>query len=116
MTQHYIGVKIIEAWEQEQGGRAGYAVKYPDGYTSWSPKEVFEEAYIPLGHLGSMPPHQQRVVGEQGLIETWRSKLQKFLFGEIFSTLPAEEQDRLVRQESAMQQYVGILKERIGAF
>lgn len=25
--------------------RDGYIVKYPDGYISWSPKEVFEEAY-----------------------------------------------------------------------
>jgi hypothetical protein len=24
----------------------GYSVKYPDGYTSWSPKEVFAAAYI----------------------------------------------------------------------
>ena len=23
----------------------GYKVRYPDGYISWSPKEVFEEAY-----------------------------------------------------------------------
>lgn len=26
----------------------GYRVVYPDGYKSWSPKEVFEEAYLPL--------------------------------------------------------------------
>lgn len=26
----------------------GYKVVYPDGYESWSPKEVFEEAYLPL--------------------------------------------------------------------
>lgn len=116
MTQHYIGVKMIEAWEQEQEGRAGYAVKYPDGYTSWSPKEVFEEAYIPLGHLGTMAPHQQRVVGEMKLIENWRTKLQRFLFGEIFNTLAEKEQDRLIRQESAMQTYAGILKERIEDF
>lgn len=25
--------------------RPGYKVVYPDGYTSWSPKEVFEGAY-----------------------------------------------------------------------
>lgn len=27
----------------------GYKVRYPDGYESWSPKEVFEEAYRPTG-------------------------------------------------------------------
>lgn len=26
----------------------GYRVQYPDGYVSWSPKEVFEKAYLPL--------------------------------------------------------------------
>ena len=50
MTQFYIGSKQIEAWEQtREDGKAGYAVKYPDGYTSWSPKEVFEAAYLPQG-------------------------------------------------------------------
>lgn len=57
----YIGTKIIEAkpmtrgdynifrgWkipENENPEDGGYLVKYPDGYISWSPKEVFEEAY-----------------------------------------------------------------------
>lgn len=57
----YIRTKIIEAkpmtrgdynifrgWqipENENQEDEGYLVKYPDGYISWSPKEVFEEAY-----------------------------------------------------------------------
>ena len=54
----YIGCKIIKAKEMSyhefiemQGGPCGgddapgYIVMYPDGYTSWSPKRVFEEAY-----------------------------------------------------------------------
>lgn len=57
----YIGTKIIKAepmtrgayntfrgWaipENENPADAGYRVCYPDGYVSWSPKEVFEEAY-----------------------------------------------------------------------
>jgi len=50
MTQFYVGVKIIEAWPQEKDGKEGYAVKYsPDGYISWSPKDRFEEAYLPMG-------------------------------------------------------------------
>ena len=56
MTQKYIGIKLIEAWPEkrgdirEMGGPLldGYAVKYPDGYISWSPKEAFESAYIPI--------------------------------------------------------------------
>jgi hypothetical protein len=45
MTHRYIGTKEITAWEQEKDGQPGYAVKYADGYISWSPKEVFEAAY-----------------------------------------------------------------------
>jgi hypothetical protein len=57
----YLGVKIIEAepmnlgdynklrgWtipDNEDPARAGYRVLYPDNYISWSPKEIFEEAY-----------------------------------------------------------------------
>ena len=74
--QKYIGTKIIEAepanrYELHSGGhitkkcseewtkdeaeilkqpfdvKAGYAVRYADGYESWSPKDVFNEAYRP---------------------------------------------------------------------
>ncbi len=60
MTQHYIGTKQIVAWEEERDGKPGYAVKYPDGYTSWSPKDTFESAYLPQGHDGSRI-HEQMV-------------------------------------------------------
>ena len=49
MSQYYVGVKIIFAWPEVKDGKEGYAVKYPDGYTSWSPKEVFEASYLPMG-------------------------------------------------------------------
>lgn len=58
MTQYYIGTKQITAWEQDKDGQPGYAVKYPDGYTSWSPKDVFEKAYLPQGHDASRVPEQ----------------------------------------------------------
>lgn len=53
MTQHYIGSKQILAWLEERDRKPGYAVKYPDGYMSWSPKDTFEAAYLPQGHDGS---------------------------------------------------------------
>lgn len=49
MTQYYIGTKQILAWEEEKDGVPGYAVKYPDGYVSWSPEAAFEAAYLPQG-------------------------------------------------------------------
>ena len=49
MTQFYIGSKQVVAWPQQKDGRDGYAVKYPDGYLSWSPKDSFENYYLPQG-------------------------------------------------------------------
>ena len=50
--KQYIGTKIIQAEPHEKDygppethGQPGYRVVYPDGYTSWSPKLAFEEAY-----------------------------------------------------------------------
>lgn len=48
MTQTYIGLKVVTAYEQKKEGKEGYGVIYEDGYTSWSPKEAFEKAYIPI--------------------------------------------------------------------
>lgn len=45
VTATYIGTKIITAWHETRDGNEGYAVKYEDGYTSWSPKATFEAAY-----------------------------------------------------------------------
>ena len=60
IQKSYIGCKIIEAEPMDEctflkefrgqniahrETRPGYVVTYPDGYVSWSPKEVFEEAY-----------------------------------------------------------------------
>lgn len=47
--KNYIGVKIVKAGPQMKNGKPGYKVVYPDGYVSWSPKDVFEEAYRELG-------------------------------------------------------------------
>lgn len=45
MTHQFIGTKEVTAWPQERDGQPGYAVKYADGYTSWSPRDTFEQAY-----------------------------------------------------------------------
>ena len=57
----YVGTKIIRAEEMDREtffkknknenlgtnvpNEHGYLVQYPDGYVSWSPKAIFEEAY-----------------------------------------------------------------------
>jgi hypothetical protein len=42
--KRYIGTKIIHA-EREDREVEGYKVVYADGYTSWSPRDVFENVY-----------------------------------------------------------------------
>ena len=63
--EKYLGVKLIEAescWglnnkcvdpNSEHCGQEvkGYKVVYEDGYTSWSPKDVFEKAYRKIDGL-----------------------------------------------------------------
>ena len=67
--EKYLGVKLIEAEPSSldqfagaknfgdlsklSGGvdREGYKVVYEDGYTSWSPKDVFEKAYRRVDNL-----------------------------------------------------------------
>lgn len=61
MTRDYYGTKRVTAWPEMKEFKAqegdsvitapGYAVKYEDGYTSWSPKDVFEKAYQPMDAL-----------------------------------------------------------------
>lgn len=63
--EKYIGVKVVKAVKclglnnayvkdtQELTGKEkeGYKVVYEDGYTSWSPKDVFEKAYRLVDNL-----------------------------------------------------------------
>jgi hypothetical protein len=46
MMKKYIGIKSIQAEPQDKESQPGYKVIYEDGYISWSPKEVFDKAYI----------------------------------------------------------------------
>lgn len=75
--QHYIGTKQIQAkpmnlgdynkhkgWTvtaDENPAKEGYLVKYSDSYESWSPKDVFENAYLPMGEGNCNKITQQMV-------------------------------------------------------
>jgi len=41
----YIGTKLVQAEPAEKDGKESYKVVYADGYESWSPADIFEEAY-----------------------------------------------------------------------
>jgi hypothetical protein len=116
MTHEYIGTKQVTAWPQEKDGEPGYAVKYADGYTSWSPKETFEGAYIDIGHVAHLPPHQQRVIGEKAALDDKRTKLHAFVGAPFFAGLDEHERERLRVQLQLMDDYSDILGDRIAAF
>ena len=113
MTQHYVGTKIVEAWNEPRDDMPGYAVKYPDGYTSWSPFNVFEEAYLPLGHLGNLQPHEQRMVAELAALNDKLTKLCAFLESEKFATLDEDAQSLLRVQAGGMRIYANALTVRV---
>ena len=63
-----------------------------------------------------MKPFQQRVVDEKAELDEKLAKLASFTTGDVFANLPADEQGRLNRQHSIMEDYSAILGERIAAF
>ena len=135
----YIGVKEIEAkplnlgdynkyrgWQipaNEDPARDGYLVKYPDGYESWSPKEVFDEAYrssdeFPLVRtaLGmTSPDYKERFKAEFYQLKIRYDKLnamvEKWDKGELdfTPTCPRETYDK---QLAAMVDYLSVLELR----
>ena len=80
----YMGVKLVQAVPSARDGKQGYEVRYPDGYTSWSPADAFEGAYICLDkevdvRTGKVTP----VVSEATVIEFVRDAKTYFLDDEM---------------------------------
>lgn len=63
-----------------------------------------------------MQEYQTRVIEERAQLAEKHDKLVVFIAGEVFDSLPLDEQKRLRRQISVMGEYLHILGERIVAF
>jgi len=63
-----------------------------------------------------MEDFQQRVVDEKEELDGKIERLDAFANGDVFGTLPAEEQERMSRQLQIMRDYSSVLDERIAAF
>lgn len=113
MTQHYIGTKIVLAYNMTKDGEPGYGITYPDGYSSWSPKKTFEEAYLAMGNVGHLPAYQQRLIGEEVQLRSMTEKLSNFIGSEVFHSLPNVEKAALTHQHGIMRQYLDVLQDRI---
>lgn len=119
----YIGTKVIMAEPmtmteaQKVLGRElkpatieedGYLVEYKDGYRSWSPKSVFEEAYKPAETF------LDRLSIEQHELTEKVDKLRKFLSVEDAQMKVGSFQFvRMTEQLEAMEKYLNILIRRI---
>lgn len=83
----------------------GYAVKYEDGYTSWSPKEAFEKSHVRLGHIGGFLPAHQRLLADRAEV------------ARMMSQLPTGEgRDSVTLQHDAMKLLLDIMDRRIAEF
>lgn len=136
----YIGVKIVHAeplnlgaynirrgWAipaNENPARPGYYLKYPDGYESWSPKEIFEAAYrvVSIGEAelilrdgGLEKPRTflDRLKAECAELTDRYLKLQAFIPTPAFLALDDEQQKLLREQARHMVQYQQILVARL---
>lgn len=119
----YIGTKQVEAepmtfGEAKKNGlvrnnvekpdnTAGYHVKYKDGYESWSPADVFEEAYK------CCDTFVDRLHIELDELKDKSEKLNKFFDTDIFKNLPKNKQTLMTAQFGSMISYAAILEERI---
>lgn len=130
----YIGTKQINAkpmnrqeyndfrgWTlpaDENGADEGYLVEYvgpgqkpntPEyaGYVSWSPKDVFEEAYKPSDTF------YDRLIIERDELGGKLKKLSQFVISEQFKNIPDEDQSLLRKQGDAMSDYFNALDKRI---
>lgn len=141
--QQFIGTKIISAkpmtrleynqyrgWQlpdDEDGNDAGMLVEYHDGgapnhpghkgYISWSPKDVFDAAYIGMGEVAHLEAWKQRVVGEKAALDEKLGKLDLALDNAENQLYMSDKvRNQLDRQANAMRIYSNILAERIAAF
>lgn len=134
----YIGVKIIQAepatygeFHARQGrpvttmnsDQPGYHVLYPDGYQSWSPREVFEGAYRLVSDDERALVFREkrketffdRLLAESKELDGRLEKLAGFIDKPAFFDLPRTQQDLLHDQYVAMTEYSLILGRRIAA-
>ena len=146
----YIGTKVVHAtpmnrreynyfrgWDlpaNENGADEGYLVEYADGgagnvpgvtgYVSWSPKAVFEKAYVPFQY---QPGQQNNPAPTAPTTSTWDSRLvtemeeltkkvqqlANFIESPKFKELRGKSQADLREQHTHMSNYLWVLNRRI---
>lgn len=119
----YIGTKKVQAepmneFDAVQKGyarpnidnhewREGYYILYPDGYESWSPKNVFEQAYK------CAQTHIDRMRIEYKELWDKTERLEKFIKSSAYSELANEDKALMRVQYAIMVSYTTVLIERL---
>lgn len=87
--------------------REGYHVVYPDGYHSWSPKNVFESSYK------RSETFLDRLQIELEELKERYTKLRQYLDSSSFDELGYRSKKLLIRQSMVMDLYIETLEARI---
>jgi len=77
-AHHIIVTDPADAYANYPDVEEGYRVRYQDGYESWSPKEVFEKAYLPLTvnpKLKTEAPSISQQMVDDFIAETWTTTM-----------------------------------------
>lgn len=109
MRQLYHGTKIVQAEPTAKNGLPGYSVTYADGYESWSPKDTFEEAYLPIGELELESERTIRLAGELAELVVRTKKLNVYLE----DLTPGSRDPLMVEQLSLHKQLIEVLRLRL---
>lgn len=64
--------------KDKEQAEIGYSIEYPDGYVSWSPKDVFEKAYMKLDNNKELPSGVS--IGEK-MVDEFISHTETFTMG-----------------------------------
>jgi hypothetical protein len=82
---------------------------------TWEPVDPARVRWMGIAIEG-LQPHQQRVVDELCARAGELERLEAFIGGQVFKTIPEDEQARLRDQATVMTSLTNILRQRIAAF
>lgn len=101
----YVGIKQVDAvpmavaatpqypsMDGHPEGTEGYEVTYPDGYVSWSPKDVFDAAYKPTTSMSFPEALYMMKQGHSVACAHWNTFFMRVEIGTVKKPLPPLEE------------------------
>ncbi|UKK52111.1 hypothetical protein L6472_05905 [Prevotella sp. E13-17] len=105
-AEEFIGRKVYKD-SDEREDEEGYLVRYVDGYQSWSPAKVFEEAYA------RSQSHLDRMIIEHKELKDRYLKGRDYSFSQAANNMSVKKISLLKQQLDIMERYLYVLTERI---